>query len=279
MAKRETEAKAKTTPAEKPAEVRYDTPEALAAYDAATVAEGERLYQQVQDARAALSAAKERTKDLKQMYEAARIAHESHTPDRQKYRGQKPPSAHLADQFGSGAKNELWRLFPIGRWTHYGALPGDIKKLAEGKIKGTSKAHPIITVGDLHDFTQPWKSDPSRNYVYEDIVGLGDAGGERLREANKNFFAEWENNGLKEDFAREMGVNLDADSTTDGKGSGETPVPAGGDGDKPLTNADGTPKRKRGRPRKHPSPEDGDRSRDYNPPDAHDEPAGKTASA
>lgn len=232
--------------------VRYDAPEVLAKFDAESFALIVAKRNEVQQLKAAAVVAKEKAADCKKKWELSRNELEDLTGVREKYRGQKPAGVQLtlddikpdgsyavgpgetpADQVKPAATEfkpdaphaELWRQFPLEKWMSYGygATESDIKKLAEGKIKGKpGKGFPIRTVGDLSDFTQPWEGDPSRNYGYADIVGLGEAGAARISDAQIRFFNEWNTKGLAAEFAREKGVSINANNEADAKGSGGT---------------------------------------------------------
>lgn len=265
-ARSEPKKSAKKKPAAKPKAERYDTPEALAKFDAESFRLIVAKRDEVRALKAAAVVAKEEAADAKKKWELSRNELEDLTGERQKYRGHKPPGVQLqipfersADVHADGGTShaigpgevpkddvkptatafqpdaphaDLWRQFPLERWTIFGATASDIKKLKEGKIKGTSKAHPILTVGDLSDFCQPWATDPSRNYGFADIVGLGTAGAERISDAQIRFFNEWNTKGLAGEYARELGVPAHADGPADAKAGSGTDR-KGGDGDQP----------------------------------------------
>jgi hypothetical protein len=113
------------------------------------------------------------------------------------------PKALAAD-----ALEELWREFPLDRWTEYGLTASDVKKLAEGTVKRDNSTFPLRTVGDLNRFTTPPEGMPTFNRGYGDIKGIGAAGVDRISEAETKFWAAW-NAGLKERFAQERGLTVE----------------------------------------------------------------------
>lgn len=283
---------------------RFDTPEALARHDAEShqliTEKREEVLRLKEDA----IEAKERAADCKKKWEVARNELEALIGERQKWRGHKLPGKQPELPFerpadvhtdgghalgpgqvpkdevkpsGAGFKadaphSDLWRQFPISRWTMYGCVESDIQKLAEGKIKGSkSKSNPIRTVGDLSDFCQPWESDPSRNYTFADIQGIGEAGATRISDAQIRFFAEWNTKGLDKAYAREQGVNLDA-KPADGSGSEAT----GGDGDS-RSGSKGSKGQGKGQPRSTGKPKSAGKAKPKSTPKRKPEPAEPTA--
>jgi hypothetical protein len=101
------------------------------------------------------------------------------------------------------ATSELWREYPIARWSVHGLTAKDIEKLEAGEVKRETGRRPIVTVGDLSEFSKPTATGYSRNYG--DIKGIGPAGAGRLAEAETHFWAWW-NKGGQEEFARERGL-------------------------------------------------------------------------
>ena len=98
-------------------------------------------------------------------------------------------------------ESELWREFPIERWSIHGLTPKDIEKLHSGEAKGGG-GHPIITVGDLNRFVTPNPANPSYTRGYADIKGIGTAGADRISEAETAFWGWWRAGGEAE-FAKE----------------------------------------------------------------------------
>lgn len=92
------------------------------------------------------------------------------------------------------AAPELWREYPIDRWTRFGLTSKDVEKLHSGEAKGGG-GHPIITVGDLNRFVTPNPANPSYARGYGDIKGIGAAGVDRISEAETKFWAWWKGEG------------------------------------------------------------------------------------
>ena len=113
---------------------------------------------------------------------------------------QAPTSAAAPDAFA-----ELWREFPMTGMKEFGLTDGDVTKLAEGVVKRTGETFPIRTFGDLNRFVTPNAAMPDFVRGYGDIKGIGQAGVDRISEAETKFWAAW-NNGLKEQFAKERGL-------------------------------------------------------------------------
>lgn len=238
----------KVKAAAKPPEPKWDSPEELAKFDAAFFKRGAELYDAMKAAQAEFLRLKEKAADAKKLFEASRIEHEEHTANGRKWRGQKPPGVQQslpfeqADQAAAtppadspapstaaaDPNSELWRKFPLERWTLYGVSPSDLQKLREGKHKKGNTSTPITTVGELADFTAPFKNDPTRNYNYTDIKGIGPEGATRISDADIRFWHEWKNGGLAAAFEAEQGVSS---GTAEQAGSGTSG--GGGDGDKP----------------------------------------------
>lgn len=119
---------------------------------------------------------------------------------------------------------ELWRQYPIERWTEFGLTAKDVERLAAGEIK-SGGSHPIATVGDLNLFVTPNPSCPSYARGYKDIKGIGAAGCDRISDAETRFWAWWGNKG-EPSFATERGLIRGAE------------VVAGTDGRDPLAGDD-----------------------------------------
>jgi hypothetical protein len=132
-----------------------------------------------------------------------------------------PPAADVTEN--------LWREYPIVRWNNFGISAKDIEKLEAGAIKRETQPMPIRTVGDLSNFSKPTANGYSRKYA--DIKGIGEAGADRISDAEMRFWSWWNGGGDKE-FARERGL-IRGDATTAGTGSesagggdpGEAPGP------------------------------------------------------
>jgi hypothetical protein len=126
--------------------------------------------------------------------------------------------------------SELWREFPLTGWKIYGLTDADVTKLAEGHVKRDNSTFPIRTVGDLNRFVTPNPAMPDFVRGYGDIKGIGQAGVDRISEAETRFWAAWDN-GLKETFAAERGLTPAVEESANGNevaegDRGEVPVDA-----------------------------------------------------
>lgn len=124
---------------------------------------------------------------------------------------------------------DLWREYPLERWTRFGLTAKDVEKMAGGEVKRESGRRPLATVGDLSDFSAPTSSGYSRKYA--DIKGIGTAGADRISDGEMQFWAWWKGGG-EEEFAREKGYG---NAALAGTGSGVDAAPAG------STDEDGEP--------------------------------------
>lgn len=110
------------------------------------------------------------------------------------------------------AENNLWRSYPLDRWTRWGVTAKDIERLAAGEVKHGAAVAPVVTVGDLSDFTHPAPGGYSRGYG--DIKGIGTAGVDRISAGEEGFWGWWRWSGGCEEFVRERGAtNGDATAT------------------------------------------------------------------
>jgi hypothetical protein len=98
---------------------------------------------------------------------------------------------------------DLWRHYPVARWTRFGLTAKDVERLEAGEVKRESAARPIRTVGDLSDFSRPTASGYSRGYA--DVKGIGAAGADRISEAETRFWGWW-NDGGQDEYAAERGL-------------------------------------------------------------------------
>jgi hypothetical protein len=98
---------------------------------------------------------------------------------------------------------DLWREYPISRWTRFGMTAKDVEKLAEGNVKRESGRTPVETVGDLSNFSTPTAGGYSRKYA--DVKGIGAAGADRISDAETRFWGWWRDGG-EEEYARERGL-------------------------------------------------------------------------
>jgi hypothetical protein len=74
---------------------------------------------------------------------------------------------------------------------------------AKLETKGTASGFPIRTMGDLQRFSQPNPACPSYTQTVRDIKGIGDAGFDRIGEAELMFWGWWRAGGEAE-FAAEL---------------------------------------------------------------------------
>lgn len=207
-------------------------PEYLAAYDRETEGEKERLLSaedeiedrlatlktEVAEENAALKAARKRTKDYRR---ERRENKGKRLPARQlTIESALPPDARPAANADPGAEpvnfpldvevaqkkffDDLSQKFPIGRWKEFGATDADIKRLHAGEMKDGGPC-PIVTVGDLRRFVNPYPENPGFSRGYGDIKGLGRAATDRISDAELKFWAWWQGKGGAE-YARELGL-------------------------------------------------------------------------
>lgn len=293
------------------------TPENLAAYDAETVRESNRLNRECDLAEAEYEEANEHAKGLKKSYELSELALRKYLRDRADRRGKRPEKTlfdgvkegHKTDADGwrdepvtaghftvammtrfkddevetlgdvsawieedpgileeypsmkeeldaaigrwrrqqeasepkgvdsADALSELWRDFPLTGWKEFGLTDSDVTKLAEGNVKRTGEVFPIRTVGDLNRFVTPNPAMPDFVRGYGDIKGIGQAGVDRISEAETKFWQAW-NAGLKEKFAAERGLMPQEASRGDEGGSGDSEANPPGDMVEPAAAAE-----------------------------------------
>lgn len=202
---------------------RWDTPEALAAYDAETVrlvneknAEVEAYEAEWDDYHAQAALAK---KQFENAGDELRALIRTRADDR----GKAPQktlfddvSDNVATDSGMSAKStqttqsdvrsDLWRQYPITieRWERFGLTAKDVEKLNSGETKNHG-THPILVLGDVSSFITPNPANPSYARTLKDVKGFGDAAYDRWCEAETQFWA-WYGRGGDSEFAIEMGV-------------------------------------------------------------------------
>lgn len=245
MAKTKPTAKAKAAPVPD-----YATPEALRLYDFDTQKRATEFERQIATSKGQWDRAKALATEAKKTYEADVIELRTWIRERHEKRG-KPPAAHLfktaedkekagelkATDAKAGAvaaatgwyPEDLWRAFPIKGLMKFGLTAADVEKIEAGEVKKGNGIGPIRTMGDLSKFTEPIGAY-SRNYG--DLKGIGNAGVERLHEAEAKFWTAWKN-GLAETFAVEKGHKRP--EPTDGNAG------AAGDGDQDSGGGDPKP--------------------------------------
>lgn len=106
-------------------------------------------------------------------------------------------------------ESDLYKQYPIDRWERFGLTKKDIEKLHACETKGTATGFPIITIGDLQRFITPNAASPGYVQSLKDIKGIGDAGCDRIEEAQMQFWGWWRSGGEAE-FAAEMAGNAAA---------------------------------------------------------------------
>lgn len=169
----------------------------------------------------------------KKQFESARDDMRNLIRERAYKRGQ-PPERTLFD----GVKDEpeapagtvpddLWRQFPLAKFSQFGLTDKDIEKLAAGETKSHG-THPLILLGDVTRFITPDASNPAYARSLKDIKGFGDAAVERWTDAETRFWDWWKNKGGETEFAAEKGVLTDADATAAGSGGEGADVGDGG---------------------------------------------------
>lgn len=223
-------------PKAKPAaEVDFNSPEFLAAYDAETARMCGEQATEIYRLKAAWEEAHETAASLKKQFEAHRTEHLVYIRDRIDNRGKKPNhlfaaaeaaetiaahqgngkakkkgnGADLPDAPPAGKKSEewfpenLWQQYPLERLKGHGLTDSDLKALADctvTKAKGEVFA-PIDTLGAMVRFTEP--KDNGFHWRLTDIKGIGPAAAERIANATTAFWADWPN--LQQPFAVEKG--------------------------------------------------------------------------
>jgi hypothetical protein len=100
-------------------------------------------------------------------------------------------------------ESDLYKQYPIERWTKFGLTKKDVEKLHACETKGTASGFPIITMGDLQRFVTPNPASPAYTQSVKDIKGIGDAGCDRIGEAELLFWSWWRAGGEAE-FAAEL---------------------------------------------------------------------------
>jgi len=209
---------------------KWDSPEALAAYDAETVllvndknSTVSELEAQWEELHGEASVAK---KEFEKAAEELRVL----IRDRQANRG-KPRQLGLFDGVNTSEptqtanrvdagnatdvvteakpvdpRADLWMKYPITieRWKRFGLTAKDVEKLNSGETKNHG-THPIVVLGDVSNFITPNPANPSYARTLKDVKGFGDAAYDRWCEAETQFWA-WYGRGGDSEFAIEMGV-------------------------------------------------------------------------
>lgn len=276
-AKKPAPAKAKkpaktTATAEQKPKPDYDSPEALAKYDAASHQLLTQARESVEAAQRDYLASKQTTADAKKTMEAAQIDFQKIQADRNRYRGKQPPAKQLtfddmpatneeAIQRGKSGKSpavlsagnwfpdDLVFKYPIAQWVTYGLHAKDVEAMREGVAKaGRGQNMPITIYGDIALWMQPNKDAPEYTRNLSDIKGIGPEGATRINDAEERFLKAWKDGGLAELFAREKGYTPPtAESKTEDKPPEEKPKKAKGkvkENTPPVAEAEAKPEEK-----------------------------------
>jgi hypothetical protein len=197
------------------------TPEELAEYDANSRTLIDQAEIAVSESEANYLAAKETASEAKKELEADEGRLRKLIRERRDQRGRKPDPTLLdhagkseadtdtaLEAPGDGIPEDLYKQYSIAEWTKFGLTEKDVEKLSAGDLKSGGTA-PIRTIGDLQTFSQPNPDQPTYTRNYTDIKGIGQAGADRISEAETNFWGWWQKGG-KEEFAKEKGYGVQA---------------------------------------------------------------------
>ncbi len=193
------------------------TPEALQEYDDETL-------ERVNSRQILISEATYKSEDADAIAKAAKASLKAqytgladYIETRRGKRG-KPPTPdlyanvpHDAGPVADGSKNyngrvhvDAWKLYPLDKLAD---LPPAAKKaLAEGVVKKGVSPGPILTMGDLAEFTSPSNGSASYCRAMTDIVGMGPEKVAKLDAATEAFWKMWASGGDAK-FAREMAMD------------------------------------------------------------------------
>lgn len=128
---------------------------------------------------------------------------------------------------------DLWREYPLERFTRFGMTETDIQKLADGQRKGGFDPFPIRTVGQMADYTANAHGTPGHQNHLADFKGVGPGVATRIENANLEFWAWWNARGLNE-YATERGI-ISATQAEPGVGTADPQQPGGeGGGGEPA---------------------------------------------
>jgi len=184
----------------------------------------------VQDAEAVMDARHEDYKDSKKDFELAvsklrQVIRQSQEPaEPNLFSGVKPSAndkPNKADEKDEGKPDHrlenLWREYPLERYTRFDLASSVIQKLAE-------HSPPILTVGELADFTAPKANGYTPKIT--DVKGIGKSKVQKIEDAGIAFWSWW-NAGGQEEFAREKGL-ANGNGVAAGTGSeGAEPIEPG----------------------------------------------------
>jgi hypothetical protein len=187
------------------AEPEYDTPAALAEYDAETRRLTNAMAAEVDELEDRMEAAKELASDRKKAFELAEVELRQLIKDREAKRGKRPQPVLFNDPAEVPNDNEktnvdasatgVWQgnheFTPQELATPLSALniaQGVLNSLGEGQKKDGSSFTPIITVGDYFEYCKPLANGWVPNL--RDIKGIGDTKADAVETAILDFTAE-----------------------------------------------------------------------------------------
>lgn len=218
----------------------WNTPEALALYDAETQQRVTDQSHVVGEAESEYENKKLAASDAKKLLEAEEKRLRTLINERSARRG-KAPEPTLFPEGAGGLFPEmsdcwppanLWEEFPLERLTEFGLSESIIGKLAAGEMKkGKEGIGPVTTMGSMSRYTAPSASGWVRQLT--DIKGIGDEAADKYRDAETKFWTAW-NGGLGIKFAEERGLTKpepvkDAADESEAAAGNDQPEPATAD--------------------------------------------------
>lgn len=227
-----------------PAEPQYTNPanpDDVAAFDAETVRYIGSMTDEITELEQDHLRLKEETKKAKEAHDSAKDKLVGYIKERREQRGKpqqknlfnvypgivNPTVATLESNEAADPLELLYRQFPLERFTEWGCRPGDIQRLQDGVLKNGGNNRPLMTVGDLADYSAGVGMPAGWEARLSDFRGIGPGSAQRVLDAEQGFWAWWNNRGGKEAFAAERGLTS-ANGPTDAGGGSEAPVePAG----------------------------------------------------
>jgi hypothetical protein len=107
----------------------------------------------------------------------------------------------------------LWREYPLVRLPDLkvegGATVNDIQKMVDGVRKKGLSARPLVTMGDMADYTANKDGSPDFDNRLTDFKGIGDAGNARILASESEFWRWWNLENGRLTYAREKGYVTD----------------------------------------------------------------------
>jgi hypothetical protein len=215
----------------------YDHPLRLAEYDSETSKAVSELSLEADKAEQDHLRLKAQAANAKKVYDGLVVELRRLISHRRERRGQPPePRQMTFDEVlppvvvqgrSQPADDELWKKFPVAGWTEFGLTAADVAKLHAGELK-EGGPHPIVTVGDLGRFVQPYPENPAFTRTYRDIKGFGGKAADRLSDAHDRFWA-WYRAGGEAKFAAELAAQQGGDHGAGGGPVQAAAVQGGGD--------------------------------------------------